>query len=49
MTVEEDAALKALLAERSETKAVVRAVLTVWPEHASYLLKSFRSRTKRHS
>jgi 2-polyprenyl-3-methyl-5-hydroxy-6-metoxy-1,4-benzoquinol methylase len=47
MTVEEDAALEALLAERSETKAVVRAVLAVWPEHASYLLKSFRSRTPR--
>lgn len=38
-------ALRALLAALPQTRAVVDAVLAVWPGHAAYLLKSFEVRS----
>jgi 2-polyprenyl-3-methyl-5-hydroxy-6-metoxy-1,4-benzoquinol methylase len=38
-------ALRALLAALPQTRAIVDAVLAVWPEHAAYLLKSFQARS----
>jgi SAM-dependent methyltransferase len=39
------AALRELLAGRTATSAVVEATLSVWPEHAAYLLRSFQRRS----
>ena len=38
-------AMSATLVDLPETRTVVEAVLDVWPEHASYLAKSFAART----
>jgi SAM-dependent methyltransferase len=38
-------ALRALLAALPQTRAIVDAVLDVWPDHAAYLLKSFEARS----
>lgn len=45
MSLESSPELEAMLADRPETRAVVEALLEVWPDHAAYLLKSFKPRT----
>jgi 2-polyprenyl-3-methyl-5-hydroxy-6-metoxy-1,4-benzoquinol methylase len=44
-TIDRAAALAAILVDLPETAAIISAVLTAWPDHASYLLKSFAART----
>ena len=45
MSASKDEQLRALLAGRPATSAIVQSVLAVWPEHAAYLLKSFSPRS----
>jgi SAM-dependent methyltransferase len=45
MSDDKTAALHALLAAMPETRAVVDAVLAVWPDHLAYLLKSLQARS----
>lgn len=45
MSDDKTAALHALLAAMPETRAVVDAVLAVWPDHLAYLLKSLEARS----
>jgi SAM-dependent methyltransferase len=45
MSLDKADQLRAMLADRPETMAVVDAVLENWPEHAAYLLKSFEPRS----
>lgn len=46
MSLDNAEELRGLLTGRPETQAVIDAVLEVWPDHAAYLLKSFKPRSE---
>ena len=45
MTGDEAFVLESLLVDRPFALAIVKVALAAWPEHAKFLVKSFRQRT----
>ena len=45
MTEPEIGSLAGILADRPSSLTVARIALAAWPEHAKFLLRSFRQRT----